>query len=966
VISNPPEDERSRDSVERFRAAIRAGDHPAVIAGAHHLRPGERRNVYRALDGMFGEFHQYGRSGDSLAPGVHTAYELALTGAAPTAAEAARAFSWTNTPGDVSSDRFEPAEWAEIISPRGSAWRNRFVAAVLGGRFADACAGWLVIHEMVVNGLAEEPADPRYTRWVLVPYPWVELPDRVAADPTIQPLLDALFRTPEAGLHLGVTLSPMECKKRGLDPRTRPSAIADDAWRGLLDAWGARDATRRPGVINNCLTALGGGLPVRDAIGFVAVHRRLDVTVDELADRQQRYVSLLASPAPATVVMAHDQVRRLIDSRLLEPDLLIEVSTEVLLRPEKGAVREHLRLLTHAVRAGEVGSEDCAHAVVAALDTERNDLTVLMARLLVLCAQQLDAAATASLRAAVAAIVPEPGDELRNALGVELSPAPAASPASSDSGLPKAGTPPMHAEPPLPVDLPEPGRLAPIRDVDTLAELVSHLIEDPSPPAEVERALDGMARLRDLRPTVAEALRNRYAPGSSGIFSYGAAFASTVRAWAGGPTEGVYPGIPRWRQVDDRAAVPQGVQATAARASRPVEVEGRTWYRDADVWQWYEYLPTCIPEFLLYRRMAEIRCGKVTGAPGGLLATPDSSSGTISGDEFLARVHALGAAGRQATLDDASYALLRIEPAGRADLLRRGSLTPWMTERLLLLARDPTWHRATARLGGEAYEHLPAGIEAAVWQSVDAPHGAADDPVRGWLDTRSVVQQWAEHDLLRTYLPATYADLTMWAHLLPSDPDVVSAHLQPELTGWIDASNADLSGVLGALGCSRRPLGGPTLSAFVWAAGFRNARTAAAAAEAIATAAQHGTLSGADLGTQLLAIVGPGAGTFPPAAGWGPPSSAKISRIANTLADAARINNHAELAVLDAIRELLAVLHSLRGGVALLEIAAGIAERRRIPVELPPGLAALASGRSASRTAQEARRLAAAGRATSG
>jgi len=110
----------------------------------------------------------------------------------------------------------------------------------------------------------------------------------------------------------------------------------------------------------------------------------------------------------------------------------------------------------------------------------------------------------------------------------------------------------------------------------------------------------------------------------------------------------------------------------------------------------------------------------------------------------------------------------------------------------------------------------------------------------------------------------------------------------------------------------------------------------------------------------LLRLVGPDAGPF--FAHESDAAPPKLSRIASTLKDTARINEHSERLVLDAIVGCLAHLKDMRGAFALLEIAAEIAERRGIRVDLPEPLAGLAAGRSTTRLADEARRLGGASR----
>ena len=142
-------------------------------------------------------------------------------------------------------------------------------------------------------------------------------------------------------------------------------------------------------------------------------------------------------------------------------------------------------------------------------------------------------------------------------------------------------------------------------------------------------------------------------------------------------------------------------------------------------------------------------------------------------------------------------------------------------------------------------------------------------------------------------------------------------------------------------------MGRPVASALGRLAGFKDVAARTATAEALADASLRGTLDGALLGTELTRLVVPAVGTSP-----------KLNRVAATLADCARIHEHAEVLVLDTVVAMLPVLRTLSGAADLLEPAALIAERRGVRVALPPDLDALARGRSSTRTAAAVRRMA--------
>lgn len=952
--------------VEHLCAVIRTGDPAQVIVATRAVPAARRRAVHRALGDLWQQFRDWDdHSVETETPEIPNAYRLAKAGVAPTPADAALEVTRIPAYFKGAAAAFDPRDWVTIVEDRGSAWIARYAASLLaGGRGRNVGLRWRVVHALVLCGLIEAPRHPHYSHWLLYTYPWRTLPEVIAADPTIAPLVRDLFRTPDVGFLLGQRWGAPPHLPPGATMRPQPDAgtsvYGDENWRGLLDACGAFDPARRPTVIDDCLRALSGSLPERDAPGFVAIHDRLTVTEDEAAERQARYVPLLLSGAPMAVAMARGQLRRLMDSRRLDADLLLDVTTDVLLRPEKGQVRDHLRLLADAVEADVLDPEACARAVASALDDGRHDLTVAMAQLLARCARPLDDDARTALAQSVRAAVPAPWPELLKALGPLGSVAAAAG--DEDDDPEAASRRRMPGTAPAPIDLPAPGRVEPVTDVDELTQLVSAILEDPCLPIDVARALDGMARLGRPGPSVAKALTSRALVSNTGRMAYADGLAYAVRAWLGTFRPPVVSTIVQYGQVADPKDAPEGARVEELTYSAwGFPPEAAATMPSTGLWRWRLEGPTWIPKYLLYRRLIELGQVRVQGVSPGPLATPTDVSGAISGDAFLARLSRYRQAGTSPFVHDVGTALLRLDPAER-ELVCAEAHNDYVSERLRLLTTAPSFQWAVAPIFTSGLSRGQESPRLGLWQAADPADGAPDDPVRAWLDTRSLFMHWSEHrDVLDPRAGGATADLAMAVLTLPHHPDLAATHLQPEIMAWLDEPDADLSGLLTALGSARSRLGGPALAALAWAAAYKNAMTRASAAEAIATTARHGLLDGRELGVELLGILGPEGGPFPHD-GWGKPLRPKLTRVIGTLADASRLGDHAGFAVLDAAVGLLPAAATLSGGVGIVELAAELAERYRVPVDLPDSLAALTAGRSSSRTAQEARRLAAAGR----
>ncbi len=80
-------------------------------------------------------------------------------------------------------------------------------------------------------------------------------------------------------------------------------------------------------------------------------------------------------------------------------------------------------------------------------------------------------------------------------------------------------------------------------------------------------------------------------------------------------------------------------------------------------------------------------------------------------------------------------------------------------------------------------------------------------------------------------------------------------------------------------------------------------------------------------------------------------------RVSTGLAEVARASDAAVLPMLDALRELMAVLPERRDAGPFVELGADLAERAGRKVQLPAAFRELVSGKSTSMVAKAARRL---------
>jgi hypothetical protein len=481
--------------------------------------------------------------------------------------------------------------------------------------------------------------------------------------------------------------------------------------------------------------------------------------------------------------------------------------------------------------------------------------------------------------------------------------------------------------------------------MDELVELLLSLGDAPDP-IDLERATDGILRFRGPDRAIAPHLP-RYVVGAPG-------FGELLGSWAGRRLQPETYGIrTAQRSVNREEDIPKGVDAV--RLVWPKDVAGVP----PPLWTWKWDVPVWTPDDLIGRRLSQEAVHVMTLPPAPSLTLPVNTHGGIDADTLLSRIRARKAGGAPIYIHETAAALLRLAPSDRSAVIAEVFEGPRGAGWLDLLERPRSFRYGPVTPGGRELWYVTSDPVAA-WRADDsAPPRDVEDPMSLWLDTSDTIDHWA------TYTRVGYSQMgpahrASWVSQLPWHLDIAAVHLQPEIISENEDSNTDLSGAIAQFANARVPLGPQAVDALTWAATHLNIRTRTAAAETLAALARTGMVSGDVLTGSLLRLVGPDAGPFFAHGSFAAPP--KLSRIASTLKDAARVNEQCERLALDAIVGCLGHLKDMRGSFALLEIAAEIAERRGIRVRLPEPLAGLAAGRSSTRLADEARRLSGASR----
>lgn len=592
---------------------------------------------------------------------------------------------------------------------------------------------------------------------------------------------------------------------------------------------------------------------VADLGWYVGLHDALEPTLDEVIARQATYARLLTVEHGPSVKTAQREILRMLRDPRFVPDPVLDASRATLGRSDKAAVVAQLRLLGTLREA--YPDVEIADAVRVAADHPRPDVRAQAAKLLVRLGQ-----------------APPAIDEIA----------------------------------PFAVSAPEPWparpSVEPVSSPDELAEVLLGLIEETDA-IEMERAIDGLLRLADDRPTTAELLLSRAATSQYYVEDPRIAPAVLARAWL----------TPRKR----------------GRESEWPIVLGQT------------VLPTVVapPETFvgaIGRRLTEIahavRRGRHTS-----VALPLSADGSLDVDDLNHRLS--GAARSRPVLElELAVALLRVPEADRSSVA-----IPRAARRSAVLARvlddQPlVWEREVVPY--KRYRWDPEG-RMPLFRNRSGREGGATDGILA----RSTPERTCAAELSYGEYDSRFEQtLALGASMLPHEPDVLAAHAHPYLYRDLRKDRACAVPVLDALARSRAPIGAPASSALVLGLGARDARARTAAQDALVDRARHGALDGTEVGRQAVLLLRD--------------DLVVGKRISTGLAEVARASDSAVHPVLDALQALMDVLPGRRDAAPFVELAGDLAERTGRRLRLPPELLELAAGRSTSMLAKAARRLA--------
>ncbi|KRD43409.1 hypothetical protein ASE38_03925 [Cellulomonas sp. Root930] len=742
-----------------------------------------------------------------------------------------------------------------VLTDRSPAWLAALPAALL--RDGGAAPAFPLLHALAQEGCIPTPDAPEYAMSMLTGL----LPEMRLGAPTGETLVDRLRGT--SGIlddelwRLFVTERSGRVLARVDDSWSAPGSEAapsrpDLTWQHAILELSREGRLERDRLLDATLGTFSRDWAAVDLTWFVRLHDALAPTSAEVAARVDTYVRLLAMPVGSVVGLA---LRRLAELRPVTTGALSSLAV-VLGRPEKGSALAALALLDRIVEAHPELAREAASVASVALQHRNADVRE---------------------RATTLTGPPEPPSEL---------PAPAPARATIETV-------------PTPV--------VPVADADELLALFVRLLEDASEPVDVERALEGVARLARSAP----------AAGTAALVSHAREVATVAwpdDAWSGTGVRA------------DLAALAlvwlDGADPGPGYRGRPYEYDFAADTGEREFSVEYKRRPDWSLAALLTLRIHEVARSVSTGG-AQLLSLPTTTDGAIPAAVLSAR---LGSAPAHLPLDH-GVAMLRVPPE------QLSGVPDAQADRLRAYA--PRWERVVGS-ATDTSGTVHHGIVA--WVDRESAPGSAGDLIAAVLD-RSDPLPGAALEAEDGIWGTAFAQVTAsWPWLVPHRPDLLAAHLHPRLWRSLTREQSAAEPVLAALGRSTVPVGPVTCSALVLGMAANNPVTRTVATDALIDlgAAAHPQDVASEIGFLLAARVVVG------------------SRLLESLLDASQVD---PALVLDILVATLPAVVGRRDAGRWVDAVAALATSLGRTVDLPAAFRDAAAGRRSSALARACRRV---------
>jgi hypothetical protein len=239
-----------------------------------------------------------------------------------------------------------PDDAFAVLADRRPPWLDEWAEAVLAWGGADAWQQfgmphrWRLVRRLVRAGLCERPRSSRYILGMIATLSAFAGQHNVLQELRDDPgLLDDevwdIFETePERGM---LSLLPVDASPW---PASR--------WEGALAVLAGEGRISRSRLLDASLAGLERGFHELRARWFALMHETLRPTLDEQAERVNRYLGLMASRNPSTMTFALEVLSALERAGRLEERSVVSAVGPVLLARAKGTVLSALALLDRA------------------------------------------------------------------------------------------------------------------------------------------------------------------------------------------------------------------------------------------------------------------------------------------------------------------------------------------------------------------------------------------------------------------------------------------------------------------------------------------------------------------------------------------------------------------------------------------------------------------------------------------
>ena len=549
------------------------------------------------------------------------------------------------------------AATVDVLEARRPEWADDFVAWMLDGEWPRLA--WEQVRALMAAGVIERPEHDGYIRLMesglnrwnhLGTEPYIPLSRMLLAD---SDLLEwevwRLFEVETTALYEDNWHAP-----------DKPDDY--ETWTEALGKLAAEGHVDRQRLIEASLTAVDHSENRNQLKAWRSFYESLDPDAGEKQALQAMFRRMLNHPVPAVVGFALKQLRQVQRAGGLEGTEAVGAAMGVMSLPQKSHANTALVMLAGVLKAEPDAVEAGVELVAAALHHPADDVVERALKLVESGAVPVDRVQDALrevvdeipqvLRPRVAALLgadhvddSEDPVERDDGWAEELLEALSALPeavriragaiAGSTGQLVGALPAPLECEPDRLLEALEP--VTPIADLEELIDAVGHAVEQVDSADEVERIVDGIARLGTDRPADfgarVEPLRHRIenrtpSDGDRGLFHW---------------------------------YTPNGLTDLV-----------RSWLENARYRTSYsEYQRISGPYRFLDARLEEI-CQRVgVSLAGPVLAAPTHAGGWLDPRVLVARVQQLEAAEMEPPQADLVGALLRLAPDGRAEALEQ-------------------------------------------------------------------------------------------------------------------------------------------------------------------------------------------------------------------------------------------------------------------------------------------------------